>query len=35
MLPIIGITVTGLGTLGLFVATLRIGAKVPSTTKRK
>jgi hypothetical protein len=35
MVPIIGITVTGLGTLGLFLATLRIGAKVPPSTIRK
>jgi hypothetical protein len=35
MLPIIGITVTGLGTLALFVATLRIGARAQRANIRK
>jgi hypothetical protein len=35
MLPIIGVTVTGLGTLAVFFATLRIGARVPRPIDRK
>jgi hypothetical protein len=35
MLPIIGITITGLGALGLFLATLRIGARAPSRTNQR
>jgi hypothetical protein len=29
MLPIIGVAVTGLGAVALFVGTLRIGARAP------
>jgi hypothetical protein len=35
MLPIIGVTVTGLGTIALFVGTLRIGARARQSNIRK
>jgi hypothetical protein len=35
MLPIIGIAVTGLGALALFVGTLRIGARARHSNNRK
>jgi len=35
MLPIIGVAVTGLGAVALFVGTLRIGARAPQSTVRK
>jgi len=35
MLPLIGVAVTGLGTVALFVGTLRIGARVRSSNNGK
>ena len=35
MLPIIGVAVTGLGTVALFVGTLRIGARAAQPNNRK
>jgi hypothetical protein len=35
MLPIIGVAVTGLGAVALFVGTLRIGGRGPQSNIRK
>jgi hypothetical protein len=35
MVPIIGSAITGIGAVALFVATLRIGKRVPGSTDRK